>query len=82
MIVCYRNYTVIYYHRHQSNTLRYYTLEIPKHNVPNRGTVGSAYLASAIHDFTAPKRDKFHTGINDVVLYQVGTFSLLLVWLR
>ena len=71
-----RNYTLIYYYRHQLNTLRFYTLDIPKHSIPNRAAVeGSAYLASALHDFTAPKKDQFVTSINDVVLNQVFTLS-------
>ncbi|KAH0580379.1 hypothetical protein H2248_001880 [Termitomyces sp. 'cryptogamus'] len=72
------DYTLIYYCRHQSNTLRFHTLDIPKHNVPSRETVaGSAYLNSVLHDFTAPKRDQFVTSINDVVLNQFNSSKSL-----
>ncbi|GLB42793.1 putative N-acetylglucosaminyl transferase component (Gpi1) [Lyophyllum shimeji] len=69
------DYTLIYYHRHHSHTLRFYSLDGLKLDVVNRPdeTKRSAYLPSAQHDFTAPKTAYFTSSINEVIINQFNS---------
>jgi phosphatidylinositol N-acetylglucosaminyltransferase subunit Q len=54
--------------------LRFYSLHGLKLDSANRPEVeeGSAYAAAARHDYTAPRKWKIITGLDDVVITQVS----------
>jgi len=69
------DYTLVYYHRHSSHTLRFYTLDGLRLDAVSRPDVaeGSTYLPSSQHDFTAPKTTHFTSSINDVIINQFNS---------
>ncbi|KAF5378146.1 hypothetical protein D9615_007634 [Tricholomella constricta] len=73
------DYTLIYYYRHQSSTLRFYTLDDLRLDATNRPDAleGSAYLPSSQHDFTAPNTAQFTSSIDDVVINQFNSAMTL-----
>ncbi|RDB21717.1 N-acetylglucosaminyl-phosphatidylinositol biosynthetic protein gpi1 [Hypsizygus marmoreus] len=73
------DYILIYYTRHHSNTLRFYSLDVLRLDATNRPDVahGSAYLPSAQHDFTAPMAMHFHSGINHTAINQFNSAKTL-----
>lgn len=78
---CYRDYTLIYYYRHQSSTLRFYSLHGLKLDATNRPNIdeGSAYAAAAKHDFTLPRKWETTASLNDVVITQVKCVAVFIV---
>ncbi|KAF8063501.1 N-acetylglucosaminyl transferase component-domain-containing protein [Lyophyllum atratum] len=70
-----KNYTLIYYYRHHSHTLRFYNLDVLQLDATPEADVaeGSAYLPSSQHDFTAPKTSHFTSSINGVIVDQFNS---------
>lgn len=73
------DYTLIYYYRHQSSTLRFYSLHGLKLDATNRPNIdeGSAYAAAAKHDFTLPRKWETTASLNDVVITQFNSAKTL-----
>lgn len=68
-----RDYTIIYYQRHNQRALRFYSLNPLRFDASNRAdeTKKTGYSASVQHDFTALRITQPTSSLNDIVINQV-----------